>query len=103
MKKHVISFLLAGLFLADKMSAQINTNPPGGTEIRAMAEWEEVQALTISWTSFPAILKQIVAAARLETTVIILSDDPAGTETYLLSANTGGAAFDNLNNVVILN
>ena len=103
MKKHVLSFLLAGFFLADTMSAQINTNPPGGTEIRAMAEWEEVQALTISWTSFPAILKQIVAAARLETTVIILSDDPAGTETYLLSANTGGVAFDNLNNVVILN
>ena len=88
MKKRLIATLLAGIFLAGSTPAQINTTPPGGTEIRAMAEWEELQALTIAWTSFPAILKQIVAAARLETTVIILSNDPAGTETYLLSANT---------------
>ncbi|MFM7729398.1 MAG: hypothetical protein ACKO7B_22050, partial [Flavobacteriales bacterium] len=43
------------------------TSAPNFSNLRAMAEWEEVQALTISWTSFPAILKQIVAAARLET------------------------------------
>ena len=67
-----------------------------------MAEWEEVQALTISWTGFPAILKQIVAAARLETQVIILSDDVQGTEDYLLSSNTGGSAFANLDNVLIV-
>ena len=67
-----------------------------------MAEWEEVQALTISWTSFPAILKQIVAAARLETQVIILSDDVQGTEDYLLSSNTGGGAFANLDNILIV-
>ena len=68
-----------------------------------MAEWEEVQAITIAWTTFPAILKQIVAAARLETQVIILSDDVQGTEDYLLSQNTGGAAFTNLDNILIVN
>ncbi|MFM7729571.1 MAG: agmatine deiminase family protein [Flavobacteriales bacterium] len=103
MKKILLSTALFWVLLFNDASAQIFTSPPAGNEIRAMAEWEEVQALTIAWTSFPAILKQIVAAARLETTVIILSDDPAGTESYLLSANTGGAAFSDLNNVVILN
>ncbi|MFM7727126.1 MAG: agmatine deiminase family protein, partial [Flavobacteriales bacterium] len=34
--------------------------------------------------------------------VIILSDDVQGTEDYLLSSNTGGAAFSNLDNVTIV-
>jgi len=82
--------------------AQIVTPPPY-SNLRAMAEWEEVQTLTISWTSFPAILKQIVAAARLESQVIILSDNVQDTEDYLLSANTGGSAFSNLDNILIVN
>ena len=81
--------------------AQITT-PPNFTNIRSMAEWEEVQAITISWTGFPAILKQIVAASRLETLVVILSDNVQATEDYLLASNTGGAAFSNLNNVLIV-
>jgi len=82
--------------------SQVITTPPASSNLRAMAEWEEVQALTIAWTDYPAILKQIVAAGRLETEVIILSDDPASTEDYLLSTNTGGDAFADLNNVTIL-
>jgi len=82
--------------------AQVTT-PPNFSNLRAMAEWEEVQAITIAWTSYPAILKQIVAAARLETRVIILSDDVQGTEEYLLTSNSGGAAFANLDNVTIVN
>ena len=39
------------------------TTPPDFTP-RTMAEWEEIQALTIAWTSYPSILKQIVAAAN---------------------------------------
>jgi agmatine/peptidylarginine deiminase len=81
--------------------AQITT-PPNFSNVRSMAEWEEVQAITISWTGFPAILKQIVAASRLETLVIILSDDIQATEDYLLSSNTGGSGFDNLDNVLIV-
>ena len=81
--------------------AQITT-PPNFSSARAMAEWEEVQAITISWTGFPAILKQIVSSSRLETLVIILSDNVQATEDYLLASNTGGAAFTNLNNVLIV-
>lgn len=97
--KHGAAVLL--VLISNLIGAQITT-PPTNSNLRTMAEWEEVQALTISWTSFPAILKQIVAAARLETQVIILSDDVESTEDYLLSSNTGGSAFADLDNVLIV-
>ncbi len=77
-------------------------SPPPGNYIRAAAEWEEIQALTIAWTSYPGILKQIVAAARLETRVIILTENAGETEDYLMSNNIGGAAFTDMNNVTLL-
>lgn len=75
--------------------------PPSYNNIRSMAEWEEVQALVIGWEGFPSILKRITAAARLECEVIIMTDDVAGTTQYLLS-NSGGGAFNNLDNVTVL-
>ena len=100
MKKAVYATLMVLFTVTNSVGQQ--TTPPNFSNLRAMAEWEEVQALTIAWTSFPAILKQIVAAASLETQVIILSDDVQGTEDYLLSSNTGGAAFTSLNNITIV-
>ena len=75
-------------------------SPPPFTNIRAMAEWEEIQCITISWISYPSILKQIVAAARAQTLVIILSEDVAATQAYLYGT-AGGPAFTDLNNVII--
>jgi len=77
------------------------TSPPPFQNLRCMAEWEEIQALTIAWISYPGILKQIVAAAQTETQVIILSEDPQATENYLLS-NQGTTALPNLNNITIV-
>ncbi len=76
-------------------------SPPPFQNIRAMAEWEEIQCLTISWISYPSILKQIVAAARTQTLVVILSEDVQATQNYLYS-NSGGPAFTNMDNVIIL-
>lgn len=84
------------------MQAQVITTPPQASAPRAMAEWEEVQALTIAWTDYPAILKQIVAAARTETEVIILTEDAQATEDYLLDANDGGPAMNDLTNITLL-
>lgn len=99
MKYFFIPFLL---LILQNSSAQVITTPPQFSHLRAMAEWEEVQALTIAWTDFPAILKQIVAAARLETQVIILTDDPQGTEDYLTSSNDGGTAFADMSNITLV-
>lgn len=78
------------------------TTPPDYPSIRSMAEWEEIQALVIGWQGFPGILKRITAAAKEECEVIILSEDPAETITYL-QANNAGGPLNNLDNVTVLN
>lgn len=65
--------------------------PPPYDNIRTAAEWEEVEALTISWTSFPCIQKQIVAGAQNECLVIVFADDPSEAESYLTGNSCGGA------------
>jgi agmatine deiminase len=77
-------------------------SPPPFSQLRAMAEWEEIQALTIAWTGFPGILKQIVAAAIEETHVIILTENPQETEDFLTSNNAGGPALS-MTNITLLN
>ncbi len=94
--------LTVSIFFFLEINAQVINTPPANSGIRAMAEWEELQALNITWTGFPAILKQIVAAGRLETQVLIITDDLAGTEDYLMTANTGGPAFADLTNVTLI-
>jgi len=70
----------------------ITTPPPG--PVRAMAQWEEIQALTITWTSFSSVLREIVRAARKETNVYIIcgsqcagSTDSASVKSYLTSGS----------------
>lgn len=58
------------------------TTPPG-VPIRTAAEWEEVQALTIAWHSYPDVLTEIVRHARLECPVIIVCDDSTAVKNYL--------------------
>ena len=65
--------------------------PPPYDNIRTAAEWEEVEALTISWTSFPCIQKQIVEAAKEECTVIIFAEDMEEVTNYLTGNQCGGA------------
>ncbi len=71
--------------------------PPPYDEIRTAAEWEEIEALTIAWTSFPCIQKQIVEAAKEECTVIIFADDSDEVASYLTGNQCGGAlSLDNI-------
>ena len=50
------------------------SNPPP-VPVRTMAEWEELQALVITWRTHPTILTEIVRAAREECRVIICCND----------------------------
>lgn len=77
----------------------INTPPPFTP--RTMAEWEEVQTLVITWTSFPGILKQIVRAAKDECEVLILCSNQNDVITYLQNSSFGGPIND-LDNVSFL-
>jgi agmatine deiminase len=58
------------------------TTPPEGP-LRTMAEWEEIQTLVITWTSFPTILSQIVDHAQEECEVLIACSDSVQVKTYL--------------------
>ena len=58
--------------------------------LRAMAEWEELQGLSIAWQGQNLILSEIVKAARLECNVSILCKDSTvlkSCKAYLISKN----------------
>jgi agmatine deiminase len=71
---------------------------PPPKNIRTMAEWEELQALCISWQGSNAILSEIVRAARQECKVIVLVKD-ATTETNAKNYLTNTAKVDISSNV----
>lgn len=72
-------------YISDAVSQRAGiTSPPGG-DLRTMAEWEEIQGLFITWTSFPSIQAKIVQAAQTQTTVYIHCSDSDQVKTYLTS------------------
>ncbi|MFZ9942039.1 MAG: agmatine deiminase family protein [Bacteroidia bacterium] len=60
------------------------TTPPA-SPVRTIAEWEELQGLTISWTSYNSMLREIVRNAKDQARVYILTSNPSSTITYLAS------------------
>jgi len=87
---HIIKKLLFSFSFmsASYLSAQApgTTTPPNGP-LRTMAEWEEIQALVITWTSYQPILRQIVANAQTQCKVIIHCSDSNAVRTNLLNNN----------------
>ena len=63
-------------------SSDVITSPPS-FNIRTMAEWEEIQALTIAWEGFEPILTEIVRNSVDQCKVIIACDDPNEVQNYL--------------------
>ena len=64
--------------------------PPPFNNLRTSAEWEEIEALTITWTGYPCILKQIVAGAIDECQVIIFAETTAEVTNALTGSSCGG-------------
>ena len=58
------------------------TTPPEGP-IRTMAEWEELDALAITWTGFQGILAEIVRHAKEEVEVVIICSNENAVRNYL--------------------
>jgi agmatine/peptidylarginine deiminase len=65
----LIAFLVGAGFQSAK-SQLILDQPPIG-EIRTMAEWEEIQAIVVSWTSYKPLLAEIIKYAQEECKVIV--------------------------------
>jgi agmatine/peptidylarginine deiminase len=111
MKRFYLSLFMLGVFFlgAAPLAAQVDVLPKGLTEdeerliadytftsslrtppptgpVRAMAEWEEVEYLVITWQPiFPNILRQIVEAAVEECNVIIVTNNESSVSNYLSS------------------
>lgn len=64
---------------------------PPNAPLRTMAEWEEIQALTISWTGFRPILREIVRHAKEEAEVYIVCSDSNSVKNYLNNYNINSA------------
>ncbi len=74
-------------YLREKHAATIRsipTPPPG--QVRTMAEWEEIQALIITWSGQATILKEIVRNAVKECKVLIITTNPDNVSGQLTSA-----------------
>jgi len=85
LKQITNAFLIVLSVLGTQLSAQtISDIPPSGT-LRTAAEWEEVQALVITWRSYPAILAEIVRYAQEECKVIIHASNVAAAQSALIN------------------
>jgi agmatine deiminase len=71
------------------------TPPP--TPVRTIGEWEELQAIMITWTSYPQILAQIVDYAQDECKVIIICSDSTSVKSQL---TTYGVPLVNLQFII---
>ena len=68
------------------------TYPPA-KPVRTMAEWEELEGILITWTSYTTILRQIVDYAQEEGFVYIVCSDSNSVKSFLTS---GGVPLYNL-------
>jgi agmatine deiminase len=61
--------------IRDENPPAFRINKPPSLPVRAMAEWEELQSLLITWRAHPAILTEIVRAAQSEVKVVICCEN----------------------------
>jgi agmatine/peptidylarginine deiminase len=70
---------------------------PPPSPVRGMAEWEELEGLIITWTTFTGILRQVVDYAQEEGTVFIICSDSNSVKNYL---QAGGVPLYNIEYLV---
>ena len=89
-EKNKMDYYLSNL----SISSDVITNPPA-FNVRTMAEWEEIQSLTIAWEGFEPILTEIVRNSVEECKVFIACDNPSEVENYLnyYNVNTSNVEY----------
>lgn len=61
-----------------------NATPPA-SEVRTPAEWEEIDALLVTWRSYISVVREIIRHAREETHVIVVCSDSNAVKSNLSS------------------
>lgn len=62
-------------------------NYPPASKVRSAAEWEEIDALIVTWINYPSVLREIVRNAVTECKVYVVCSDSNTVKTYLTSGN----------------
>lgn len=85
---HIMALMGVALLSVVGLMAQSRTLQPNlpPERVRTMAEWEEVEALVVSWRSYPDILTEVVRHAVRECSVYIIANDPFAVRVQLQSA-----------------
>jgi agmatine deiminase len=87
-------YKLMDSYLESRSQTKGITSPPPFTSLRTAAQWEEVQALVITWTGqYNIIQSQIVDAAQEECMVIIHCSDSSSVKSTL---STNGVPLSNI-------
>lgn len=84
-------------YLDTRVQASTGIVTPPASPVRASAEWEEIDAINISWISFLPVLNEIVRYAQTETKVIIACIDSNSVINYL---NSNGVPLNNVDFLV---
>lgn len=79
--------LAAPAYFDSKTASPNAITTPPASPVRTIAEWEELQGFTITWTSYQSILKEIVRYAKEETRVYIICSNATTVINYLASYN----------------
>lgn len=80
-----------------KTSSFANPSPPP-FPVRTMAEWEEIEYLTVTWTAYRPTLAEIIRNAKDECKVIVICTDSTQVQSQLLNQYN----FTDLNNILYL-
>lgn len=75
---------------------QVSFTPPS-TPVRTMAEWEELDGIILTWTSYTFLLRQMVDAAQEEGMVWIICTDSNSVKSYLTG---GGVPLTNISFII---
>lgn len=96
-EKLLMPSFLNQTFSPDKSGEKVFFTPPPYTGLRSMAEWEEISALIVTWTSYTSILRDIVKNAVNECIVYVNCTDSTTVKTYLTS---GGVNLTNVRYII---
>ncbi|MBF26018.1 MAG: hypothetical protein CMP49_05865 [Flavobacteriales bacterium] len=90
-------FNLMDKYLSNLSISQDVITVPPNFSVRTMAEWEEIQALTIAWEGYEPILTEIVRNSVDQCKVIIACENPSQVENYLMNNNVETSNVEYLN------
>lgn len=72
-------------------------NYPPVSKVRSAAEWEEIDGLIVTWTTYTSVLREIVRNAVNECKVYVVCSDSNSVKSYLTS---GGVSLTNVKYVI---